>query len=122
MPANGSGKSTLFQEVGTQFNPGYFINSDEIEHELKSTGFINLEKFGLSLTQIDLDNFLNQPQSMSLLEKATVSGYHISISLKENVIVDKSRDTHSYEASLITSFIRNYRPLLSYIGQFLSCT
>lgn len=103
---NGSGKSTLFQEIGTYFNPGYFVNSDEIEQELRATGFINLEKFGLSLTQKDLDDFLNQPQAVSLLEKAIDSGYHISISLKENVIVDKSRETHSYEASLITSFIR----------------
>lgn len=55
---NGSGKSTLFQEISNQFNAGYFVNSDEIEQEISKTGYINLEKFGLSLNQVDLDIFL----------------------------------------------------------------
>lgn len=105
---NGSGKSTLFQEISNKFNTGYFVNSDEIEQEISKTGYINLEKFDLSLNQVDLDNFLQHNQSKSLLKKAIESGRPISISLKENVIIDKSRDTHSYEASLITSFIRHH--------------
>jgi len=103
---NGSGKSTLFKQIGSQFNTGYFVNSDEIEKELRNTNFINLDKFGLHLTQDDLDTFLLRPESVSLLRKAHDSGQPIHIVLRENLIVDKSKDTHSYEASLITSFIR----------------
>ncbi len=40
---NGSGKSTLFSSVADQFNVGHFINSDEIEREISSKGFINIE-------------------------------------------------------------------------------
>lgn len=105
---NGSGKSTLFQEISNQFNTGYFVNSDEIEQEISKTGFINLEKFDLFLEQADLENFLQRSQSKSLLKKATESGHPILFALKENVIIDKSKDTHSYEASLITSFIRHH--------------
>lgn len=103
---NGSGKSTLFKQIGSQFNTGYFVNSDDIEKELRSSNFINLDKFGLRLTQEDLDTFLLRPESVSLLDKAHDSGQPIYIALLENLIVDKSEDTHSYEASLITSFIR----------------
>lgn len=103
---NGSGKSTLFKQIGSQFNAGYFVNSDEIEKELRNTNFINLDKFGLHLMQEDLDIFLLRPESVSLLLKASESGQPIHIALRENLIVDEGKDTHSYEASLITSFIR----------------
>ncbi|MGB3106091.1 MULTISPECIES: hypothetical protein [Sphingobacterium] len=103
---NGSGKSTLYKQISSQFNTGYFVNSDEIEQDISKAGFINLNRFGLKLTQEDLDQFLGRDQSISLLRKAEESGHPISIAIRENMIVDKSRDTHSYEASLITSFIR----------------
>ncbi len=103
---NGSGKSTLYKQISSQFNTGYFVNSDEIEQDISKAGFVNLNRFGLKLTQEDLDRFLGRDQSMSLLRKAEESGHPVSIAIRENMIVDKSRDTHSYEASLITSFIR----------------
>ncbi|MEZ0452817.1 zeta toxin family protein [Sphingobacterium thalpophilum] len=103
---NGSGKSTLYKQISSQFNTGYFVNSDEIEQEISKAGFINLSRFGLKLTQEDLDHFFCQDQSITLLQKAEASGHPISIAIRENMIVDKSKDTHSYEASLITSFIR----------------
>ena len=103
---NGSGKSTLFQVIKEKFNTGPFVNSDIIESYISQTGFINLSEYGLHLTQADLDHFFQQPASVTLLEKAQALGHSINIAVKENVIVDKSRDSHSYEASLITSFIR----------------
>ncbi|WP_255493638.1 hypothetical protein [Myroides sp. WP-1] len=44
---NGSGKSTLFASIKEQFNVGHFINSDEVEREITSNGFVNIESFGL---------------------------------------------------------------------------
>lgn len=105
---NGSGKSTLFKQIHNQYSTGYFVNSDNIEKELRNTNFINLDDFGLNLTQKDLESFLLRPESVSLLHKATITGQSINIVLRENLIVDESKDTHSYEASLITSFIRHH--------------
>lgn len=105
---NGSGKSTLFSSVADQFNVGHFINSDEIEREISSKGFINIEQYGLYLTQQDLDAFKKEPNTISLIEKASIEGHQIDVEIRENVIVDKSKQTHSYEASLITSFLRKH--------------
>lgn len=108
---NGSGKSTLFHTIKKQFGIGYFVNSDYIESAISQTGFVNLSEYGLKLTQEELDAFYGLPASVSLLSKAKDSGHKIDIKLNENVIVDKSKDTHSYEASLITSFIRHHLTL-----------
>jgi len=105
---NGSGKSTLFEDIHQKFDTGYFVNSDAIEKEIGSTGFVNLEKFGLSLKEQDLQSFFQESNAQSLLEKSKLEGHAINIEIKENVIVDKSNDTHSYEASLITSFLRKH--------------
>ncbi|MGH2622976.1 MAG: zeta toxin family protein, partial [Sphingobacterium sp.] len=103
---NGSGKSTLFEVIAAQFSTGLFVNSDVIEYAISQRGFINLTSFGLKLTQADLEEFYLFPASVSLLEKASANGHEVKILIKENVLVDKSKETHSYEASLITSFIR----------------
>lgn len=105
---NGSGKSTLFSSIAEQFNVGHFINSDEIEKEIASKGFINIEAFGLNLTQADFDSFKQEPNSLTLIEKAKRENRIIDIEIRENVIVDKSKQTHSYEASLITAFLRKH--------------
>ncbi|TWI24972.1 hypothetical protein [Sphingobacterium siyangense] len=62
---NGSGKSTLYKQISSQFNTGYFVNSDEIEQDISKAGFINLNRFGLKLTQEDLDQFLGRDQSIA---------------------------------------------------------
>ena len=66
---NGSGKSTLFESFKSNHNPGIFINSDLVEKDILEKGFIDLKPFGLTLTQDDLINFLQKPNSISLLEK-----------------------------------------------------
>jgi len=105
---NGSGKSTLFAEISNTFPTGPFINSDVIEAIVSKTGFLNLSEYGLSLSQEQLEEFCKLPAAVSLLAKAEEAGHTIDIVIKENVIVDKSKDTHSYEASLITSFLRHH--------------
>ena len=102
---NGSGKSTLFDSFRENHNPGIFINSDLVEKEISEKGFIDLKSFGLELNQEDLLIYFTNPNTISLLKKSQQSGKAIDIEIKENIIVDKSRKTHSYEAALITSFI-----------------
>ena len=53
-------------------------------------------------------DFFETPNAQSLLQKSKTEGHAIDIAIKENIIVDKSKNTHSYEAALITSFIRAY--------------
>lgn len=105
---NGSGKSTLFEAIHHQFKTGHFVNSDVIENDISTKGFVNLEAYGLNLTHADLLKFFDEPNTQSLLEKSATSGHEIDIRITDNVIIDKSKDTHGYEASLITSFIRKH--------------
>lgn len=106
---NGSGKSTLFSEfIKNKFNPGLFINSDNIELEISEKNFLDLSNFDLSLTQADLDNFLIEPDSKTLIEKAKTEGFTIEIKISENVILDISKDKNSYAAALISSLIRKH--------------
>ncbi|WP_312302277.1 zeta toxin family protein [Chryseobacterium sp.] len=104
---NGSGKSTLFETFQQKnYKPGIFINSDVVEKEILEKGFLDLLPYGFELTQDDLLNFYETPNAKTLLRKSEEEGHKIDIEIRENIIVDKSRDTHSYEAALITTFIR----------------
>jgi len=103
---NGSGKSTLFETIASKFYVGDFINSDLIEREISEKGFIDLERYGLKVSSEDFDLFKIEPASITLFEKALSKGKTIDVGLKDNVIIDKSKSTHSYEAAFITSFIR----------------
>ncbi|HBR11253.1 MAG TPA: hypothetical protein DD740_03385 [Chryseobacterium sp.] len=105
---NGSGKSTLFETFQRNFDPGIFINSDAIEKEILEKGFRDLQPFGLQLQQDDLDRFFQSTNTKTLLQKSLDTGHKIDIEIRENIIVDKSHDTHSYEAALITPFIREH--------------
>lgn len=105
---NGSGKSTLFETFQRDYNPGIFINSDLIEKEIHEKGFLDLLPYGLELGQQDLDLFFETPNAKSFIQKSEETGHKIDIKIKENIIVDESRDTHSYEAAIITSFIREH--------------
>ncbi|AZA84930.1 hypothetical protein C1637_21870 [Chryseobacterium lactis] len=106
---NGSGKSTLFETFQQKnYKPGIFINSDIVEKEILEKGFLDLLPYGLELTQDDLIRFNKSPNGKTLLEKSEEEGHKIDIEIKENIIVDKSRDTHSYEAAFITTFIREH--------------
>lgn len=104
---NGSGKSTLFNEFSKIYNTGYFINADQLESQLSNKGLIDLSELGLKATQGDLDKFLGGASAQSLIKKASNDGHSIDISIKENFIVDREKDTHSYEGSLIAAFIRH---------------
>lgn len=103
---NGSGKSTLFHEFKKQYDPGYFINADELEKLLSQKGLIDLSEIGLKASQKDLTAFMKTKPAKSLLKKASEENKTVDISINENFIVDKSKKTHSYEASLAAAFIR----------------
>lgn len=104
---NGSGKSTLFHEFSKNYNTGFFINADILEKRLAESGLIDLKEIGLDATQDDLDAFMTLDSSKTLFNKAAEEGHVIDIFVKENFIVDASKETHSYEGAFIASFIRH---------------
>src|SRR6185312_12745316 len=103
---NGSGKSTLFIEFKKHFNPGYFINADEFEKLLNNSGLIDLDAFELKATTKNLGAYSKTKEAKTLLAKAGKEGHSINIDIKENFIVDKAKETHSYEASFAAAFVR----------------
>lgn len=105
---NGSGKSTLFDSFSKKYNAGVFLNADLIERELANNGFIDLSEFNLNLTQNDLNEFLMTERAASLIKKSIADNHKIDFSLKENVIVDAQKETHSYEGALISAFLRHH--------------
>ena len=104
---NGAGKSTLFEEFSKNYNTGYFINADYIENILVTKGFIDLDEYKIKATQKDLDYFIEKEEVRTLIEKSKSSGHEINIKIKENLIVDPSKTTHSYEGALVARFLRD---------------
>lgn len=103
---NGSGKSTLFEAFSLKYRTGLFLNADNIEKDLATKGYIDLADFGLELKSNDLSDFLKSKDAQSLIEKAKGENLIIDIDIQNNVIVDKEKNTHSYEGALISAFIR----------------
>lgn len=103
---NGSGKTSLYYRISKTYNSGIFINADEIEKILQTKGLIDLSEFGLKINQKDLDLFFSLGDSQSLLAKAKQENYIIDITIAENFIVNKPKETNSYEAAFAASFIR----------------
>lgn len=103
---NGSGKSSLYKEISKEYKSGIFVNADEIEKQLKTVGIIDLTDFNLKVDVIQFENFKNLESSLSLIKKASNEGFTISLEIKDNFILNKSKLTNSYEAAFVASFIR----------------
>jgi len=105
---NGSGKSTLFESFSQKYDTGLFLNADIIEKELSTKGYIDLSEFNLDLKQEDLTVFLRTERAASLIKKSIQDKQEIHFSIKENIIVDEKKESHSYEGALISSFLRHH--------------
>lgn len=103
---NGSGKSSLFDEFKKLYDPGYFINADNLEKLLSTKRLIDLNDIGIKAGQQELEQFSKTKTAKSLLIKSASDGYVIDIAVRDNFIVGKTKDTHSYEASYTAAFIR----------------
>jgi len=76
---NGSGKSTIFDDINVNYDVdlGIYLNADD---------FI---------------------KTHTLYEKASEDGYAIDLKFEEDKIINPNGKTHSYEASILTDFIRS---------------
>lgn len=104
---NGSGKTTLFDTFSRLYSSGPFVNADIFEKMLRESGLIDLNKFGLKSNASQLDYFLSEEASKSLLLKAKNEGYTVDLTINEDFIVNKTKNTNSYEAALAASFVRS---------------
>lgn len=102
---NGSGKSTIFNKISSQFDLGIYLNADEIEQILSKEHKINLHDFKLSSSSNEggFETFLH---NHSLYKKAISEGFKIDLECNKNIISIPGGRTHSYEASILTDFIR----------------
>jgi len=105
---NGSGKSTLFEEFSKKYESGVFLNADYIEKELTTKGYIDLSDYNLTLNFEDLKIFLETQRAKSLIKKALSDNQVIDFEIKENLIFDRKKASHSYEGALISSFLRHH--------------
>ncbi len=104
---NGSGKSTVFNEIRDHYKldqGSIYLNADEIEKELTRKKRISFSDYNIN-PQVGLrfENFLKQH---SLYRKATLDGYKFNISVNEQGVISTNVQSHSYEASILTDFLR----------------
>ena len=100
---NGSGKSSVLRNIDRRYQIGYYINADEIENLLKTQGFLNLSNYGILLEKGELEGFIRKS---SFFQKTISTGLEISLQVEGNIVVANPNNTHSYEAALISSFLR----------------
>lgn len=101
---NGSGKSTVFNRISSQFDLGTYLNADEIEKLLVNNRELDLTTFQISPGSGD--NFHFFLHNHSLYKKATSQGFDIALQGHGNIISTPGGKTLSYEASILTDFIR----------------
>jgi len=106
---NGSGKSSLFDEFSKKYPTGIFVNADNIERELKTKGYIDLNDFGLNLSNADLKSFFKTKNAKSLLSKViSAESNEFKIEISKNIIVSKGSSPNSYLGALVAAFIRSF--------------
>lgn len=62
---NGSGKSTLKSVLPAKLL-GTYLNPDDIEREIRETGHLHLEAFGVAATGVDVERFFTDSELMRL--------------------------------------------------------
>lgn len=100
---NGSGKSTMIKEIQKIVETGTYINADDIEKASREKKFINLGDYNVESTPEAFSKYL---EDSTLAAKARQEGFSIGLSLSNNVI-KLTDETHSYEAALISDYLRN---------------
>jgi len=102
---NGSGKSTVLSQVRESYYCGPFLNADEIEKSLKTTGFYDPSSaLGLPYHDEDFNTFMNSEGS-TWIEKARTNGLSIGI-FSRNGILQTHQEATAYDGALAAQFLR----------------
>ncbi|PWE41466.1 hypothetical protein C9I50_13145 [Pseudomonas prosekii] len=100
---NGSGKSTIKSVISSELL-GIYINPDEVEKDIRATGYLDLKEFGVSDTGQEAFGFFEQS---TLLRKAGLVAESQQVRLKNNVLDFSGITVNSYYASVISDFLRH---------------
>lgn len=104
---NGSGKSTLFAKFSRKYDPGVFVNADEIENSLNKNGYINLSDYNLQTSPEDLRQYQSTTESKSFILKSSSLGIsQIGIDQRENCLICQNQTVTPYSAAYASAFIR----------------
>ena len=99
---NGSGKSTIKSKIGENLL-GIFINPDEIEAEIRRTGFLDFRNFGIEPQTAELIDFF---QNSDFLKSVKLTAEAAKLSSAENKLSFADVPVNSYFASVASDFIR----------------
>lgn len=102
---NGSGKTTLAKQLikEHQFPTSPFVNADEIEQEIQNLGFLDFEKYDLSLEIEEIKNFFTEI-GMSITKTQDLEISNRFSSTKRRLNYDGQ--INSYIASDLAGYIR----------------
>lgn len=100
---NGSGKSTIKSAIRQEIL-GIYINPDEIEKEIKEKGFFNFDAYGITTTEKEIFDFLDQS---SLLKISNSTKDRHLPHFENNKLVFHEIEANAYFAAAVADFIRN---------------
>ena len=101
---NGSGKTTIksrLQKPPAWF--GIYINPDDIEQTIRSTGFLNLEPYQASITTEEIQNYF---ATSSFLQSQNLLDGSDTIVCRDSGIDFSGLRFTSYHASVLSDFLR----------------
>jgi predicted ABC-type ATPase len=102
---NGSGKSFLVASLAKEVNLGVFVNADVLEAKLKAqhaaVKLLELDEWGLQLTQADLVAFIARPEAQRL-----TPGRASRLHIEDNCLRLVRLRIDSYLAAWLVEFIR----------------
>ncbi len=99
---NGSGKSTIKSVIRPELL-GFYINPDEIEAEITSRDFLDLNRYEISTTEQEILDFFS---SSPLLEKADLLDEASRLKFSDNKLSFFEVSVNAYFASVSSDFIR----------------
>lgn len=107
---NGSGKSTFINKIKKQppapnFKLGYYINADDIEKLLRTRHALDLYKFGLATTTLQVQSYFKKSKFAPLKLNDPTLWENFTV-VNNKLILDKNIKIDSYIAADIAEFIR----------------
>jgi predicted ABC-type ATPase len=100
---NGSGKSTIKDMLPAQWL-GVYVNADDIEKGIRTTGCLNLSDFQVTAKAFALQEFL---AASTLLAKEGLLAQAQRLTLVDGLVQFGDVEVNSYFASVLADFIRH---------------
>ncbi len=101
---NGSGKSTLKSVLRRELL-GVYLNPDEMEREMRSQGFLNLEAYGVTISDGEAKAFFRES---AFLVDVGMGNLAEGVSVLEGRLYFDHEAVNSYVASVTADFFRQH--------------